>query len=70
MMTTITLAKVSAGVDMHVAQEGIPAVIPVARWYAGLPVNPTFQLSNQLKNFFLKRTSGSALGCLIFTAGK
>ena len=35
MTTTITLAKVSAGVDMQVVQEGIPAAIPVDQCYAG-----------------------------------
>ena len=35
MTTTITLAKVSAGVDMQVVQEGIPALIPVDQCYAG-----------------------------------
>jgi uncharacterized protein YndB with AHSA1/START domain len=35
MTTAITLAKVSAGVEMHAVQEGIPAVIPVDQCYAG-----------------------------------
>lgn len=35
MTTTITLARVSAGVEMHVVQEGIPAVIPVDQCYVG-----------------------------------
>ena len=35
MKTTITLAKVSAGVEMHIVQEGIPAVIPVDQCYVG-----------------------------------
>lgn len=35
MTTTITLAKVSAGVEMHVVQEGIPAVIPADQCYVG-----------------------------------
>ena len=35
MTTTITLTKVSAGVEMHVVQEGIPAVIPADQCYVG-----------------------------------
>ena len=35
MTTTITLAKVSAGVEMHVVQEGIPSVIPADQCYVG-----------------------------------
>jgi uncharacterized protein YndB with AHSA1/START domain len=35
MTTTITLANVSVGVEMHAVQEGIPAVIPVDQCYAG-----------------------------------
>ena len=35
MTTTITLAKVSAGVEMHVVQEGIPTVIPEDQCYVG-----------------------------------
>lgn len=35
MKTTITLAKVSAGVEINIVQEGIPAVIPVDQCYVG-----------------------------------
>lgn len=35
MTTTITLAKVSAGVEMHVVQEGIHSVIPTDQCYVG-----------------------------------
>jgi uncharacterized protein YndB with AHSA1/START domain len=35
MTTTITLKAVSAGVEMHVVQEGIPAVIPADQCYVG-----------------------------------
>ncbi len=35
MKTTITLAKVSAGVDINIVQEGIPAVIPADQCYVG-----------------------------------
>jgi uncharacterized protein YndB with AHSA1/START domain len=35
MTTTITLAKVSAGVELHIVQEGIPAVIPADQCYVG-----------------------------------
>lgn len=35
MKTTITLAKVSAGVEINIVQEGIPAVIPVDQCYLG-----------------------------------
>lgn len=35
MQTTITLAPVSCGTELHVAQEGIPDVIPVEQCYLG-----------------------------------
>lgn len=35
MRTTVTLAPVSAGVEMHIVQEGIPAVIPADQCYVG-----------------------------------
>lgn len=35
MKTTITLKAVSAGVELHAVQEGIPAVIPVDQCYVG-----------------------------------
>lgn len=35
MTTTITLVKVSAGVEMHAVQEGIPAMIPTDQCYVG-----------------------------------
>jgi uncharacterized protein YndB with AHSA1/START domain len=35
MMTTVTLKAVSCGTDLHVVQEGIPAVIPVEQCYLG-----------------------------------
>ena len=35
MQTTITLAQVSCGTELHVAQEGIPDVIPVEQCYLG-----------------------------------
>ncbi|WP_096671204.1 SRPBCC domain-containing protein [Polaromonas sp. AET17H-212] len=35
MVTSITLAPVSAGVEIHVVQEGIPAVIPADQCYLG-----------------------------------
>ncbi len=35
MTTTITLKAVSAGVELHAVQEGIPAVIPVDQCYVG-----------------------------------
>jgi uncharacterized protein YndB with AHSA1/START domain len=35
MRTTITIKAVSAGVDLNVVQEGIPAVIPVEMCYLG-----------------------------------
>jgi uncharacterized protein YndB with AHSA1/START domain len=35
MKTTITLAKVSAGVEINIVQEGIPEVIPVDQCYVG-----------------------------------
>jgi len=35
MTTTITLRAVSAGVEIHAVQEGIPAVIPVDQCYVG-----------------------------------
>lgn len=35
MTTTITLKAVSAGVELHAVQEGIPAVIPVDQCYLG-----------------------------------
>ena len=35
MTTTITLAKVSAGVELQVMQEGIPAIIPTDQCYLG-----------------------------------
>jgi len=35
MKTTITLAKVSAGVEINIVQEGIPAVIPADQCYVG-----------------------------------
>ena len=36
MKTTVTLHKVIGGTEMHVVQEGIPAVIPVEMCYLGL----------------------------------
>lgn len=35
MKTTITLAKVSAGVEINIVQEGIPEVIPTDQCYLG-----------------------------------
>lgn len=35
MKTTVTLAKVSAGVEVNITQEGIPAMIPTDQCYAG-----------------------------------
>ena len=35
MKTTVTLRKVIGGTEMHVVQEGIPAVIPVEMCYLG-----------------------------------
>jgi hypothetical protein len=35
MQTTVTLAQVSCGTEMHVVQEGIPAVIPAEMCYLG-----------------------------------
>ena len=35
MQTTITLKKVSCGTELHVVQEGIPAVIPTEACYLG-----------------------------------
>lgn len=35
MKTTITLAKVSAGVEVNIVQEGIPEVIPADQCYVG-----------------------------------
>jgi uncharacterized protein YndB with AHSA1/START domain len=35
MKTTITLAKVSAGVEINIVQEGIPEVIPADQCYVG-----------------------------------
>ena len=35
MTTTITLKAVSAGVELHAVQEGIPAVIPADQCYVG-----------------------------------
>jgi len=35
MMTTIALTPVSCGVELHVTQEGIPAVIPLDGCYVG-----------------------------------
>ena len=35
MTTTVTLAKVSCGVDLNVVQEGIPEVIPTEACYLG-----------------------------------
>lgn len=35
MKTTITLAKVSAGVEINILQEGIPEVIPADQCYVG-----------------------------------
>src|ERR1700741_1140152 len=35
MQTTITLAKVSCGTDVNIAQEGVPAVIPAEACYLG-----------------------------------
>ena len=35
MTTTITLAKVSAGVEINIEQKGIPAVIPADQCYVG-----------------------------------
>ena len=35
MQSTITLAKVSCGTEIHIVQEGIPAVIPLEACYLG-----------------------------------
>jgi uncharacterized protein YndB with AHSA1/START domain len=35
MQTTVTLTKVSCGTELHVLQEGIPAVIPLDGCYVG-----------------------------------
>lgn len=35
MQTTVTLKKVSCGTELHVVQEGIPAMIPVEQCYLG-----------------------------------
>lgn len=35
MQVTVTLKKVSCGTDVHIVQEGIPAVIPVEMCYLG-----------------------------------
>jgi uncharacterized protein YndB with AHSA1/START domain len=35
MVTTVTLREVSCGTEMHVVQEGIPAVIPAEACYLG-----------------------------------
>lgn len=35
MQTTVTLRQVSCGVELHIVQEGIPAVIPVEGCYLG-----------------------------------
>ncbi|WP_163713358.1 SRPBCC family protein [Mangrovibacterium lignilyticum] len=35
MITTVRLTKVSCGTDLHIVQEGIPAVIPVEMCYLG-----------------------------------
>jgi uncharacterized protein YndB with AHSA1/START domain len=35
MMTTITIAQVSVGVELNIVQEGIPAAIPVEACYLG-----------------------------------
>lgn len=35
MMTTVTLRKVFCGTDLHVVQEGLPAVIPAEACYMG-----------------------------------
>jgi uncharacterized protein YndB with AHSA1/START domain len=35
MVTTVTLREVSCGTEMHVVQEGIPAVIPPDQCYVG-----------------------------------
>jgi uncharacterized protein YndB with AHSA1/START domain len=35
MMTTVTIAKVSVGVELNVTQEGIPSVIPAEACYLG-----------------------------------
>jgi uncharacterized protein YndB with AHSA1/START domain len=35
MVTTITLTQVSCGTDLHVVQEGVPAVIPAEMCYLG-----------------------------------
>ena len=35
METTITLKAVSAGVEINIVQEGIPAVIPADKCYVG-----------------------------------
>jgi len=35
MQTTVTLTKVSCGTEVHIVQEGIPAVIPVDGCYLG-----------------------------------
>ena len=35
MVTTVTLKKVSCGTELHVVQEGVPAVIPAEACYLG-----------------------------------
>jgi uncharacterized protein YndB with AHSA1/START domain len=35
MMTTVTISKVSVGVELQVTQEGVPAVIPAEACYLG-----------------------------------
>jgi uncharacterized protein YndB with AHSA1/START domain len=35
MMTTVTISKVSVGVELNVTQEGVPAVIPAEACYLG-----------------------------------
>jgi uncharacterized protein YndB with AHSA1/START domain len=35
MMTTVTIAQVSVGVELNVVQEGIPEVIPAEACYLG-----------------------------------
>jgi hypothetical protein len=35
MQTTITLKKVSVGTELHIVQEGLPAVIPPEACYLG-----------------------------------
>jgi uncharacterized protein YndB with AHSA1/START domain len=35
MQTTVTLTKVSCGTELHIVQEGVPAVIPLESCYLG-----------------------------------